>query len=68
MRPRFQIERRATVNIGGSLPGVHPVAAIFTLDDLKFESGIPSSLSEALEINSALDRLVDFVNAVAVVK
>lgn len=61
MPPRIEITRPASFNAGAFSYG-----ATFVLDGGEFKSANPSSLRECHEINSALERLVDFVNAVAV--
>jgi hypothetical protein len=60
MTPRIEIIRRAT-----DFPWDRSRCAIFVLDGIEFESGSPHGEAQVAEINTALDRLVDFVNAVA---
>jgi hypothetical protein len=61
MKPRMVILRRAFVcNENRS-----ERCAVFTLDGVEFYSDSPRHSGEEFEINSAIERLADFVNSVA---
>lgn len=71
MTPRIQIIRRASFDSvwvsSGTYKGVGTKAE-FSIDGECFQSGAPNNRAEEVEINSALERLVDFVNAVVLSK
>lgn len=60
MKPNIQIERLADLRQNHKLRDVR-ITAQFTVDGMTFTSDFPFSVAEAIEINTAIERLVEAV-------